>query len=334
MLVRLGLTHHSIRGWHMLGDSPQFRQTLDLLSRVARYDAAVLIEGETGTGKELAARAIHYDGPRRARPFVPVNCGALPDSLIENELFGHRRGAYTGADSDEPGIVADANGGTLFLDEVDSLSARAQVALLRFLEDQHYRPVGGRSHRQADVRIVAASNCSLSDLVQSERFRPDLLYRLSVMRVRLPPLRERGGDIALLATHFVQRFSTRFQKPALPFSADALAWMNAYHWPGNVRELENVVCQAFLLATGPEIAIPSSAEPPRAQAFEIATYRRAKQQAIVEFEKDFLARVIRSTGGNVSLAARLVQTERRHLGRLLKKHGLDRLIRVAGKPAQ
>jgi DNA-binding NtrC family response regulator len=318
----------------MLGDSPPFRHTLELLGRVARYDAAVLIEGETGTGKELAARAIHYDGPRRARPFVPVNCGALPDSLIENELFGHCRGAYTGADSDEPGIVAGANGGTLFLDEVDSLSARAQVALLRFLEDQHYRPVGGRSYRRADVRIVSASNRSLADLVQSGRFRPDLLYRLSVMRVRLPPLRERDGDVALLARHFVQRFSTRFQKPALPFSAGALAWMHAYHWPGNVRELENVVCQAFLLATGPDIEIPSSAEPAGAQAIEIATYRRAKQRAIVEFEKDFLARVIRRTDGNVSLAARLVQTERRHLGRLLKKHGLDRLISVAGKPAE
>jgi two-component system response regulator GlrR len=318
----------------MLGESPQFIHTLALLKQVAIYDAAVLIEGETGTGKELAARAIHYDGPRRNKPFLPVNCGALQDSLIENELFGHCRGAYTGADRDERGIIGAANRGTLFLDEVDALSPKAQVSLLRFLEDRHYRPVGGRSQHMADVRIISASNRSLADLVATDRFRADLLYRLRVMHVQVPPLRARAGDALLLARHFVRAFSHRFQKPILPFSSAAAAWIENYAWPGNVRELENVVCQAFLLASGPEItfaAVPeSNAEP----AVEVRSYRRAKQRAIVEFERTYLSRVIRSTGGNVSEAARLIQTERRHLGRLLKKHGLDPLDTMRAKPAQ
>jgi len=317
----------------MLGESPEFLQTLTLLKQVAVYDAAVLIEGETGTGKELAARAIHYDGPRRSKPFLPVNCGALQDSLIENELFGHCRGAYTGADRDEPGIIGAAHGGTLFLDEVDSLSPKAQVALLRFLEDRQYRPVGGRSQRAADVRIISASNRSLAELVAADRFRADLIYRLRVMHIQIPPLRARAGDALLLARHFVSSLSQRFEKPILPFAPAAAVWIETYAWPGNVRELENVVCQAFLLASGPEITfatLPESAVEP----FEVRSYRRAKQRAIVEFERTFLSRVIRSTGGNVSEAARLIQTERRHLGRLLKKHGLDPIDLMRAKHAQ
>jgi DNA-binding NtrC family response regulator len=318
----------------MLGDSPEFRQTLRVLKQLAVYDAAVLIEGETGTGKELAARAIHYDGPRRSKPFLPVNCGALQDSLIENELFGHCRGAYTGADRDEAGIIGAAHGGTLFLDEVDSLSPKAQVALLRFLEDGHYRPVGGRTLRAADVRIISASNRSLADLVTADRFRADLLYRLRVMHLEIPPLRARAGDALLLARHFVLGFSTRFEKPLLPFSAAAAVWIETHDWPGNVRELENVVCQAFLLASGPEITFASQPQSSVKPAVEVRSFRRAKQRAIVEFERTFLSRVIRSTGGNVSEAARLIQTERRHLGRLLKKHGLDSLDLMPVKPAQ
>ena len=317
----------------MLGESPQFLRTLSLLKQVAQYEAAVLLEGETGTGKELAARAIHYDGPRRHKPFLPVNCGALQDSLIENELFGHCRGAYTGADRDEPGVIGAANGGTLFLDEVDSLTPKAQVAILRFLEDRHYRPVGGRAQRTADVRIISASNRSLVDLVEAERFRADLLYRLRVMHIQIPPLRARAGDALLLARHFVQGFSHRFQKPLLSFSAGAAAWIETYAWPGNVRELENVVCQAFLLATGPEITFAALPDATGEQALDVGSYRHAKQRAIVEFERSFLSRAIRISGGNVSEAARLIQTERRHLGRLLKKHGLDPLDAMRAKPA-
>jgi DNA-binding NtrC family response regulator len=306
----------------MLGKSQRFVHTLALLKQVARYDAAVLIEGETGTGKELAARAIHYDGARRGKPFIPVNCGALQDSLIENELFGHHRGAYTGADRDAAGVIAGADSGTLFLDEVDALSPKAQVTLLRFLEDRQYRPVGGCTQRSADVRIISASNRSLLDLVPANRFRADLLYRLRVMYVPLPPLRERPGDAVLLANHFVQTFSARFEKPALPFSPAALAWIATYSWPGNIRELENVVCQAFLLATGPEIGVPSIDGGAIETETDIRSYSGAKRRAMVEFERHFLLCAMRTAGGNVSQAARLIRTERRHLGRLLKKHGL------------
>lgn len=309
----------------MIGQSPRFREMVSLLQQVARYDAAVLLEGETGTGKELAARAIHYDGPRRSKPFMPINCGALQDSLIENELFGHCRGAYTGAHSDEPGLIDAARGGTLFLDEVDSLSLKAQVTLLRFLEDQQYRPVGGRAERTADVRVLAASNRSLAELVKADRFRADLLYRLSVMHVNVPALRDRIGDPALLARHFVQLYSARFRKPPIPFTADALSWIEAHHWPGNVRELQNVVCEAFLLSAGSHIEIPgATAVSDDRHDAAVWNYRLAKQRAIADFERQFLSRVICSTAGNVSQAARLIETERRHLGRLLKKHGIAR----------
>lgn len=312
----------------MLGESPVFLQFLTTLEHVARYDATVLLEGETGTGKELAARAVHYDGPRRAKPFMPINCGAMQDTLIENELFGHCRGAYTGAHTDEPGIVEAADGGTLFLDEVDSLSPKAQVTLLRFLEDQQYRPVGSRAHRRANVRVIAASNRSLSSLVEGDRFRADLLYRLRVMYLRVPPLRERVGDVLLLARHFVQTQSARFGKPPLPLSSESMCWLESYQWPGNIRELENVVCQSFLLSCGSEIRItpPGPSGAAAAGEGEVWSYRRAKQQAVADFERRFLSRAIKNTAGNVSEAARLISTERRHLGRLLKKHGLERFV--------
>jgi DNA-binding NtrC family response regulator len=286
-----------------------------------------LLEGETGTGKELAARAVHYGGPRNAKPFLPINCGALQDTLIENELFGHCRGAYTGAHRDEQGIVEAADGGTLFLDEVDSLSPKAQVTLLRFLEDQQYRPVGSRTNRTANVRIISASNRSLAGLVEADRFRADLLYRLRVMWVNVPPLRDRTGDAVLLARHFITGYSTRFGKPVLPLSAESLYWLDTYDWPGNIRELENVVCQAFLLSSGPELQLadPRPSAISSGRAVEVRSYRRAKQLAVAEFERRFLARAIKSTAGNVSQAARLINTERRHLGRLLKKHGLETL---------
>jgi DNA-binding NtrC family response regulator len=311
----------------MIGESPKFLEALSLLRHVAHYDAFVLIEGETGTGKELAARVIHYDGARKSKPFLPINCGALQDTLIENELFGHCRGAYTGAQKDEPGLIDAANGGTLFLDEVDSLTSKGQVTLLRFLEDQQYRPVGGRAHRTADVRIIAASNRSLAELVRTERFRADLLYRLGVMQVRIPPLRERDGDALLLARHFVLAYARRYRKEPLPLSSALAAWVTQYHWPGNIRELQNVICQAFLLSAGPAIELPPTLDPAADRATEqtVWNFRRAKDQVIAAFERRFLSNAIRSTAGNVSQAARLIETERRHLGRLLKKHGLQHL---------
>lgn len=312
----------------MLGQSSAFVAIEQLIARMALYDVPVLLEGETGTGKELAARAIHYRGPRRERPFVPVNCGALPDSLIESELFGCRRGAFTGASDDRPGLVALAHTGTLFLDEVDSLTPKAQVTLLRFLQDQHYRPLGARREERADVRIVAASNRPLETLVPLGQFRLDLLYRLTLMHLRMPPLRERAGDIPLLASHFVETGARRFGRQPRPLAAETLAWFDRYHWPGNIRELEHLVYHGLLLSDQTPLAIapPASWVDPQTPSDGPLTYGRAKRQAIARFEHTYLTRLIDQTDGNISVAARIAGTERRHLGRLLKKHRLGKNI--------
>ena len=308
----------------MIGRSEAFRAIERLVAKTAVYEAPVLIEGETGTGKELVARAIHYHGPRRGRPFVPVNCGALPDGLIENELFGHRRGAFTDAREDQAGLVALAHTGTLFLDEVDALPPRGQVTLLRFLQDLQFRPLGGKREEQADVRIIAATNRPLDALVASGQFRLDLLYRLKLMYITVPPLRERRGDAGLLAEHFVALAAARFGKPPKPFSEPTLEWFDRYAWPGNIRELENLVYREFLLAEGPSIAVAAPAgAAPGARAAPM-NHRLAKKQAIEAFEMQFLSRVLDHTHGNVAAAARLCGTERRHLGRLLRKYMITR----------
>src|SRR5436305_2599267 len=243
----------------MIGQSRVFFETVSLIEKIARNDAPVLIEGETGTGKELAARAIHYSGGRRNGPFIPVNCGAIPDALVENELFGHGRGAYTDAKSDQAGIIAHAQNGTLFLDEVDTLTPKSQVTLLRFLQDQQYRPLGGSDERSADVRIIAASNGNLARLTEQGSFRIDLLFRLKVMHLTMPPLRERRGDVAVLSTHFLRACAERFGAGEKLLHPESSAWMDRYAWPGNIRELENLVFRECLLADGSLIDIPSPA---------------------------------------------------------------------------
>jgi len=311
----------------MIGQSQAFRIVQSLIDKMAAFDAPVLIEGETGTGKELAARAIHYRSARRDRPFVPVNCGALPDQLIENELFGHRRGAFTDARDNQPGLVELARAGTLFLDEIDMLTPKGQVTLLRFLQDQQFRPLGGREE-QADVRIIAASNRSLDRQVEAGEFRLDLLYRLKLLFLPIPPLRERRADIALLAQRFIEVASARFSKPAILLDAATLAWFERYHWPGNIRELENLILRGFLMTDGAQISIPApsvafAAGPTHNGAH--LNYRLAKNQAITEFESRFLTHLFEQANGNVSAAARISGTERRHLGRLLKKYCIPKL---------
>jgi two-component system, NtrC family, response regulator GlrR len=310
----------------MIGESQAFRAVERLIQKMAAHDVPVLIEGETGTGKDLAARAIHYRSARRERPFVPVNCGALPDSLIESELFGHRRGAFTDAREDQPGLVALAHSGTLFLDEVDALTPKAQVTLLRFLQDQQYRPIGGRREERADVRLIAATNRSLDELAQSNKFRADLLYRIRLMQLTLPPLRERKGDVKLLSRHFLDTGCSRFRCNPRPLAKETLAWFEQHTWPGNVRELEHVVYQGLLLSEGPAIAIlaPQSLIAAGRATGKQGSYRDAKEQAIKAFEQMYLARLIEDARGNVSVAARIAGTERRHLGRLLKKHRLTK----------
>ncbi|HET7065476.1 MAG TPA: sigma-54 dependent transcriptional regulator [Rudaea sp.] len=316
----------------MYGQSEKFLALRALLGRFARCDAPVLIDGETGTGKELAAREIHYAGARSSKPFVPVNCGALPDTLIESELFGHRRGAFTDAKTTGVGMVDCARGGTLFLDEVDTLSMKAQVTLLRFLQDRQYRPVGGGQSRVADVRIIAATNSALEDLVAEGKFRADLLYRLNPLHVRIPPLRERRDDIVLLADHFLREAALAMRMPAKRWSDAAVQLLVAYAWPGNIRELENVSLRACLSADATEVGVDAlfAAESALlrsnvadASVDDCGTFSSAKSRAVALFERTYLTDLMQRASGNISAAATMSGTERRQLGKLLKKHQIE-----------
>jgi transcriptional regulator with GAF, ATPase, and Fis domain len=321
----------------LIGRSPAFVAAKRLISRIAACDAPVVIEGETGTGKELAARAIHYQGARQNRAFVPVNCGAFPDTLIENELFGHKRGAFTDARTEFPGLLRLADGGTLFLDEVDSLTLRAQGTLLRFLQDRRFRPLGSRTEESADVRIVAAANRDLARLVDGGAFRSDLLFRLKVLFVELPPLRQRPGDPELLADHFIEECHRRYGRAAKGMHESFRRFVNDHSWPGNVRELENFIHREFLLSDDPELCCPMAeataslpsapeiAAPPVLEPeldMGIEDYRTAKARVIEAFNRDFLRALLARNAGNVSRAARASGKERRALGKLLKKYGI------------
>ncbi len=310
----------------MVGESPAYSALVEQIRRIACADAPVLIEGETGSGKELAARAVHYLSPRRDKPFVPINCGAIPDTLIESELFGHARGAFTDAKQTRAGVIAHAHGGTLFLDEIDTLSAKGQVTMLRFLQDRRYRPVGQQAEQISDARIVAASNRPLSAIVAQGGFRSDLLYRLNILSLRVPPLRERPDDIAPLAVHYLRLLCARYGLMSKRLHAATLNWMRRYPWPGNVRELENLLHRLVLLSDGEEIRYTGEVEGESIpeSGYGYPDFHTAKAQAIADFERAYLARVMAETQGNVTAAARLACKERRSLGKLLKKYGIDK----------
>jgi DNA-binding NtrC family response regulator len=315
---------------NLVGESPAFRRALSVIEKVSRCDATVLVQGETGTGKELAARAIHYLSQRKASPFVPINCGAIPESLVESELFGHARGAFTDAKETREGVIAQARSGTLLLDEVDALSPRSQVALLRFLQDQEYRPVGGRMVHQADVRVVATTNADLAALVAHGQYRQDLLFRLDLLVIDLPPLRERGDDVRLLAETFVARFCRHYGIPRKVLHPDTLEFLARHSWPGNIRELENLVHREFLLGGGEVIRITApragrdsrTAQPPR--PLTTIDFRAAKARTIADFERAYLVELLSRANGNLSLAARISGKDRSRLGKLLRKYGLSR----------
>jgi DNA-binding NtrC family response regulator len=308
----------------LIGADPAFLDAIKPIQAIACSDAPVLIVGETGTGKELCAHAIHHLSRRAHFPFIPVECGALPELLAENELFGHARGAYTDAHRDQKGLAALAEGGTLFLDEIDSLSLAAQAKLLRFLQDGAYRALGAERFVQANVRVLAAANRDLESLVQARKFRSDLYFRLNVLELQLPPLRERQNDISLLANHFLQSFCAAAGGPAKLFSPAALRVLEQHDWPGNVRELRNVVQRAFVFSSGASI-LPSHirlrrASPPAQSA---ASFRQARQQAIDRFERLYIEQTLREHGGNITRAALAAGKDRRAFGRLVKKHGVD-----------
>ncbi len=328
---------------NLVGQSPAFLKALAPLAATANSEATVLLEGETGTGKELVARALHYLSPRAAFPFVTVNCGCLPETLLGDELFGHERGAFTDAHVGRAGLLAQAEKGTLFLDEVDSLPRKAQVALLRVLQEKKYRRLGDAAEQQADVRVIAACNTPLDRQVTAGTFRADLYYRLCLFYMRLPPLRQRREDILPLATHFLMKHAPK-GRCALQLTLEACTALLSYDWPGNVRELENVVLRASHLCHTDTIDVqdlgpashtqrPTNHTPDlspewptnNAHAFstEKCTLKGLKKQLIDRFERDYLCRLLVGHHGNVTQAARAAGKERRELGKLLRKYGID-----------
>ena len=328
----------------LVGTSAGLRKALDLVARYADCAAPVLVVGETGTGKDLVARAIHYLGPRRDGAFIPVNCGALPDTLIESELFGHARGAFTDAARTRRGLVREAEGGTLFLDEIEALSPRGQVVLLRFLQDASFRAVGDDQTHKADVRIVAACNVDLFSLSQQGGFRSDLFFRLDVLRVDLPLLRERPEDLDLLVPHLLRGVAQTTTGPPKAISDEALALLRSLNWPGNVRELEHTLVRACLSTTAGCIDVDTlltsspglrEAAAQRSGERGCASLREAKRAAVVNVERQFVMEAMAVGNGNISEAARICNMQRATLSKLVKKHG-DALAcrdRGAAKPA-
>ena len=307
-----------------VGASANFLRIMEKIPLLAQPDAAVLILGETGTGKELVARAIHSCSSRQRKPFIPVNCGALPDHLFENELFGHTKGAFTDASSAEKGLVAEAEGGTLFLDEIDALSQAAQIKLLRFLQFREYRPLGSPKSRIADVRIIAATNADLWQQVQAKSFREDLYHRLNVLSLTVPPLRERSEDILLLGHHFLRLYKEQHHREVLGFSPGAQQKLVTHSWPGNVRELEGVVQRAVLLAPSPTLQPEDIELPLTHNGHAKETFHVAKAQAVERFEQGYLAELMAAHQGNISQAAKTAGKDRRTLQRLLQKYRLER----------
>ncbi len=310
----------------ILGRSPAMEKVFLILDRVVGNSVTVLLQGETGTGKELVAQALHFNGPRSEANFIPVNCGALPENLLESELFGYRKGAFTGAERDHPGLVEAANGGTLFLDEIGELTPPLQVKLLRVLQEGEVRRIGETTPRKVDVRFVAATNRDLAEEVRAGRFREDLYYRVNVVTIQLPPLRERGEDIILLAEHFLSQVSERSKRPRLHFGPEARRLLLSHPWPGNVRELVNAVERAGALADDdrlePQDLIPAatagrSPRPPREGTLK-ETLLKAEEAAILD--------ALEESGGNISQAARLLGVSRQHLHtRIRRLHIRDKL---------
>jgi two-component system response regulator GlrR len=308
-----------------VGDAPAFRAVLDKVPRVASCDVPVLIIGETGTGKEMCARAIHYLSPRANMPFIPVNCGAIPPELFENEMFGHESGAYTDARRSQRGQISMAEGGTLFLDEVDSLPLPTQVKLLRFLQDRQYKPLGSLQFRQADTRLLTATNKKLPELVKEGRFREDLFYRLKVVSLELPTLQERKEDIPALASHFIETAAREYRRPVMRLTPEAAQKLLTYAWPGNVRELENVIRHGIVMSEGGTLRAQDIQLNPEAQEAPVPwrePFNAAKARAIETFERSYISELVAACGGNISRAAREAKKDRRAFFALLKKYGM------------
>ncbi len=308
---------------NIMGKAKAMQEVFDLIGQVSMSDATVLIRGESGTGKELVAQAIHYNSQRAKKPFVKVNCSALPETVIESELFGHEKGAFTGASATRKGRFEIANGGSIFLDEIGDLSATTQVKLLRVLQEREFERVGGNATIRSNVRIITATNRNLEELLDQGTFRPDLYYRLNVFPIHLPPLRDRRSDILLLADYFVDKYARLNHKTIRRISTPAIDLLMGYHWPGNVRELENCIERAVLLSV--DEVIHAHHLPPTLQSAESTNTRPEGKldEALKGVERELLMDALKSTKGNLAKAARLLGITERRMGLRVEKHGID-----------
>ena len=309
---------------NIIGNSHSMREVYEMVAQVARTNTTVLIRGESGTGKELIAKAIHYNSLRKEKPFISVNCAAIPENLIESEFFGYEKGAFTGALSRKKGRFELAHEGSIFMDEIGDLSSMTQVKLLRVLQEQEFERVGGTETLHVDVRLIAATNADLEELIKKGKFREDLYYRLNVFSILLPPLRERKTDILLLADHFMLKYSRQFNKAVRRISTPAIDMLMRYHWPGNVRELENCIERAVLVCQ--DQVIHSYHLPPTLQTAESSntTPRMGLEESIAAYEKELISDALKMTNGNQTKAARLLHTTERIIGYKIKKHGIDK----------
>jgi two-component system response regulator HydG len=307
----------------ILGSSDVMRRTFALVARLAESEATVLVSGESGTGKELVARALHARSARKDKPFVAINCAAMPESLLESELFGHVRGAFTDARTARQGLFIKANSGTLFLDEIGEMPAGMQAKLLRVLQERTVRPVGGEQEHAFDVRIVAATNRDLETEVEERRFREDLFYRINVVRIHVPPLRARGGDVLVLARHFLERYAAQSGRPVVGLTSAAADKLVSYPWPGNVRELQNCIEHAVALAPLDHLAVEDLPERIRdhqaKQAIELDAPGPTELMPMEEFERRYIIKVLEAVGGNKTMAAQVLGLDRRTLYRRLER---------------
>ena len=331
----------------ILGASPQMAKVLSTVADIADTDSTVVIEGESGTGKELLARAIHFNSGRAKKPFIPINCAAIPETLLESELFGYEKGAFTGAVKKKLGRFQIANGGTIFLDEIGELSPVLQVKFLRFLSTQEFEPLGSTETSKSDVRIITATNRNLSEMIQTGEFREDLYYRVNVIKIELPPLRDRKGDVELLTEHFIEKFSKRYDRKLRGIDGNAMETLLRYNFPGNVRELENTIERAVVLTKATQIGygdlpdyIKSHSNQGDGEVFPktnrelIKTKRELYRKTIGELERRFLLSALEEAGGNISEAARRAQMQRKQFQRLMKRHNVTTATPEQDKEAE
>ncbi len=318
----------------IVGKSRQMQEIFGTIENIAGTSSTVLLLGESGTGKELVARAVHKRSKRSEKPFVVINCAALPENLLESELFGHKRGSFTGAIADKKGLFEEADGGTIFLDEIGEIPLSTQVKLLRVLQEGEVRPVGGNQNKHIDVRLVAATNQDLMQRVAEGKFREDLFYRLNVIQLNMTPLRERPEDVPLLAYHFLQKYSKKLDKQIDKIAIEALQILQNYQWVGNVRELENVMERAAVLVQGDTIGIRDLpprvlgesvylAEEPISADLSHYSYQEAKERALWAFNRAYLANLLRQTSGNLSNAAEKAGMDRSNFKKIVKKFNID-----------